>query len=232
MAVSLASLQSLVKGMKSMFSNKAAFVTEEGELLRVQFNPEQFRITNTAHYSETTQKENESAHVEYSGTVVPQLEISFFFDTSGIEDVVGILSKKESDVTELTTAFSNLVYVVPGLHRPPIIRFVWGSICFPGFVKQVSTTYTMFNKDGMPIRAKVDAVIIGLATSNASMPVPLESPDRTKNRVVSDETSIWGLAANEYDDISKWRVIAKANGIMDPFDIPTGTVLKVPALKE
>lgn len=233
MSVLLSSMKSLVMGIKSIFSNKASFVTEDGKTLHVQFNPEQFRITKTAEYNQTAQRESESVHVEFSGTVVPQLEISFFFDTSGITEISGAGSTIESDVAVLTEEFANLVQVKANLHRPPLVQFVWGSTCFSGFVKQVSTTYTMFNKNGMPIRAKVDAVLIGLGESTSSSAnLPLESPDRTKSRVVSDETSIWGLAANEYDDISKWRVIAKANGIMDPFDIPSGTVLKVPALKE
>lgn len=231
MAVSLSSIASLVTGVTSLFSNKAVFQTEEGETISVQFNPEQFRITKAAQYNQTTQKENETSYTEFSGTVVPQLQISFFFDTSGVSGIMGRGSKSESDVTSLTEKFTNLVRVKPELHRPPMVQFVWGSTCFLGFVSQVSTTYTMFNKNGMPIRAKVDAVLIGPGES-VTEKVPLESPDRTKSRVVSDETSIWGLANKEYDDISKWRVIAKANGIMDPFDIPAGTVLKVPALKE
>lgn len=231
MAVFLSSMKSMTTQLKSLFSNKAAFKTEEGKTIRVQFNPEQFKITKAAEYYQTTQKENETSYTEFSGTVVPQLEISFFFDASGSKGFMGVGSETEWDVKKLTEKFENLVYVKPGLHRPPIVEFVWGSIHFKGFVKQVSTTYTMFNKNGMPIRAKVDAVMIGIGKT-ATSKIPLESPDRTKSRVVSDETSIWGLAHNEYDDISKWRVIAKANGIMDPFDIPAGTVLKVPALKE
>ncbi len=227
MAVSLSSIKSVVSDIKSMFSNKAYFKPEKGSKIHVQFNPEQFRITKTAEYSSSQQKEQ--PYVEFSGIVLPQLEISFFFDTSGITEITRIGSKKESDVSALTKKFANLVNVQPNLHRPPIVQFVWGSICFPGFVKQVTTTYTMFNKNGMPIRAKVDAQLMGVPDVSITK-IPLESPDRTKSRVVSDETSIWGLAGAEYGDISKWREIAKANNIMDPFDIPMGTVLKVPAL--
>lgn len=231
MSISMDMMGALASGISSLFSNKATFLTEEGQAISVQFNPEQFRITKAASYNQTTQKENETSYTEFSGTVVPQMQISFFFDTSGADGIMGIGSKSESDVSALTNKFSNLVRVKPGLHRPPLVLFVWGSTCFLGFVSQVSTTYTMFSKDGKPIRAKVDAVLIGPGESITEK-IPLESPDRTKARVVSDETSIWGLAHKEYDDISQWRVIAKANGIMDPFEIPAGTVLKVPALKE
>lgn len=231
MSVLASAMKFITMGVSSMFSNKATFITEEGEVLHAQFNPEQFRITKSAQYHQTIRKENEKSYMEFSGIAVPQLEISFFFDTSESKDFMGKVISKESDVSTLTEQFANLVRVKPKLHRPPMVFFIWGSTFFPGVVRQVSATYIMFNKNGMPIRAKVDAIISGVEESGTDT-IPLESPDRTKSRVVSDETSIWGLANNEYDDISKWRVIAKANGIMDPFDIPAGTALKVPALKE
>ena len=231
-------------------SNKAFFLTEQGERLPVQFNPEQLKITKSVEYKTTTTKENEKEYAEFSGVVSPTMEISFFFDTSGsipedsgssglslstITSLIGLGDltggPKEKDVQTLSASFSNLIKIVPSLHRPSWVLFVWGSVNFLGFVKQVSTSYTMFTKDGMPIRAQVDAVIMGFGESGSSK-IALESPDRTKSRVVSDDTSIWSLAGNEYDDISKWRLIAKANGIMDPFDIQSGTVLKVPAFKE
>lgn len=227
----LSSKKSNMAGNESVFLNKASFQIEQGSTVQVQFNPEQFKITRTAQYHHTSQKENEVSYIEYLGTAVPRLTIRFFFDTSGAKTISGKELETETDVTVLTEKFANLVQIKPELHRPPIVKFVWGSTCFEGFVEQVLTTYTMFNQNGMPIRAKVDATMIGIP-ENTEERIPLESPDRTKSRVVSDETSIWTLAANEYDDISKWRVIAKANGIMNPFDIPSGTVLKVPALKE
>lgn len=227
MSVLLSTAKTLVTGIKAKFSNKAYFQKESGKKLHVQFNPEQFKITRSAEYSSSQQKEQ--PYVEFSGIVLPQLEISFFFDTSGITELSGVGSTIESDVTVLTNEFSNLVNVKANLHRPEIVKFVWGSICFPGVVKQVSVTYTMFNKGGMPVRAMVSASLMGVPEAVTSK-IPLESPDRTKSRVVSDQTSIWGMAGAEYADISKWREIARANGIMDPFDIPAGTVLKVPAL--
>ncbi len=227
MSVLLSTAKTLGTGIKPMFSNKAYFQKESGEKLHVQFNPEQFKITRSAEYSSSHQKEQ--PYVEFSGVVLPQLEISFFFDTSGITELFGAGTTNESDVTVLTNEFSNLVNVKSNLHRPEIVQFVWGSVCFAGVVKQVSVTYTMFNMNGMPIRALVTASLMGVPEAVTSK-IPLESPDRTKSRVVSDQTSIWGMARTEYGDISRWREIAKANGIMDPFDIPAGTVLKVPAL--
>lgn len=210
--------------------NKAYFMIEgESQKLSVQFNPEEYRIEQGADYSQTSRKENESSYVEFSGTVVPVLDIGFFFDTAGIEAAKGS-GRKESDVSKLVEKFSNLVKIKAELHRPPIVKFIWGSTVFAGFVKSVSTTYTMFAKNGMPVRAKIETSLMGVSENDAGK-IPLESPDRTKSRVISEKSNIWEVAAKEYDDISKWRVIARENMIMDPFDIPFGTIIKVPALK-
>lgn len=211
-------------------ASKAYFIIENGNKLSVQFNPEEYKIDRAAKYSYTSRKENENSYVEFSGTEVPKLEIGFFFDTSGQVDAKGKVITEESDVSELVNSFSDLVNIKADLHRPPIVRFVWGSTSFAGVVEHVSTTYIMFNKSGMPIRAKVNSSLIGVSEDDAGK-VPLESPDRTKSRTISDKLNIWDIAGKEYDDPGKWRIIAKANNIMDPFDIPAGTLIKVPALK-
>jgi nucleoid-associated protein YgaU len=37
-----------------------------------------------------------------------------------------------------------------------------------------------------------------------------------------------GIAAKAYGDPSRWRDIANANDIEDPFNLPTGTPLVIP----
>ena len=89
----------------------------------------------------------------------------------------------------------------------------------------------MFTSSGKPTRAKVNITIDEVVDSKAgSMKSPFESPDRTKSKVVIEGMSLWAIAAREYNDAEKWRVIAKANGIMNPLDIYPGQVLSIPAL--
>ena len=52
----------------------------------------------------------------------------------------------------------------------------------------------------------------------------------TKSRVVVEGMSLWSLAYEEYDDCEKWRIIARANHIMNPLDIRPGQVIRIPAL--
>ena len=59
---------------------------------------------------------------------------------------------------------------------------------------------------------------------------PFESSDRTKARTVTEAVSVFNIAQAEYKNPDMWRVICQANNIADPMHIPSGTVLKVPAL--
>ena len=61
---------------------------------------------------------------------------------------------------------------------------------------------------------------------------PLLSPDRTKARTMTEDNNIWNIAEKEYGDVREWRRIAEANNIMNPLDIPVGTVLKVPSIND
>jgi nucleoid-associated protein YgaU len=60
--------------------------------------------------------------------------------------------------------------------------------------------------------------------------VSVESPDRTKRRVVTQDTRL-DLVANEvYGDSAEWRGIAAANGIRNPRKLMPGAALIIPPL--
>ena len=59
---------------------------------------------------------------------------------------------------------------------------------------------------------------------------PRHSPDRTKRRVFKQGDTLSGLAGREYDDPTQWRMIADANGILDPLSVEPGTELRIPPL--
>jgi len=59
---------------------------------------------------------------------------------------------------------------------------------------------------------------------------PRHSPDRTKRRVFKVGDTLSGIAGREYDDPTKWRMIAEANRIDDPLAVEPGTILQIPPL--
>ena len=47
-------------------------------------------------------------------------------------------------------------------------------------------------------------------------------------RIVKRGDTLSGIAARVYGDPSRWRDIANANNIEDPFNLPTGASLVIP----
>lgn len=228
----LSELSSVKNAITGMMNNKAKFKIE-GDLvpLYVQFNPETYSVSESVRYHQIPGQGTDQQTIQYVSSVQSVSSFSFHFDTDSVLAASISKSKIATDVAALTAKFSNLLKVDGDLHRPPVVTFVWGSINITGVVVQVDTSFTMFDKKGVPVRAKVDCKILSAGEESAIRRSPLQSPDRTKSRVMSADSNLWELANREYGDIGQWRVIAKANGILDPFAVEPGTVLKVPALK-
>ena len=139
---------------------------------------------------------------------------------------------KPTDVSRLTRRVANLVAIDGSLHRPPMVTFSWGALTFQGVVTDVKQTYTLFMPDGMPVRARVELTLKSVTDlARAKRKRPFESPDRTKYRTVHQGEHLWNFAAQEYGDAELWRVIARANGLMNPLDLRPGQVIKLPALE-
>ncbi|MDR1772050.1 MAG: hypothetical protein LBS02_15650 [Hungatella sp.] len=229
----LSELSSVKNAVSGMLNNKAKFKIE-GDLfpLYVQFNPESYSVSERVEYNQITGQGSAKDVTQYVSSVKSVSSLSFHFDTDSVLATSVSKSKIATDVSALTTKFSNLLRVDGDLHRPPLVTFVWGSISITGVVVSVDTSFTMFDRKGVPVRAKVDCKLLSSGEESAIRRSPLQSPDRTKSRVMSEDSNIWELANREYGDINRWRVIARANQILNPMDIETGTVLKVPALTD
>lgn len=229
----LSAASSVTNTLSGMLHHKAKFKIE-GDLipLYVQFNPETYSIKESVEYNQVSAQGNNGDVTQYVGSVKSVADLSFHFDTDSVLATSAAKSKIATDVSALTVKFSNLMKVDGNLHRPPLVTFSWGSISISGVVVRVDTTFTMFDKKGVPVRAKVDCTLLSVGSQSSIKRSPLASPDRTKSRVLSEDTSLWELAGREYGDISQWRLIARANGILDPLDVPAGTVLKIPALTD
>ncbi|MDR1548449.1 MAG: hypothetical protein LBT06_07680 [Hungatella sp.] len=229
----LSELSSVKNAVSGMLNNKAKFKIEGDSFpLYVQFNPESYSVSERVEYNQITGQGSAKDVTQYVSSVKSVSSLSFHFDTDSVLASNVSKSKIATDVSALTAKFSNLLRVDGDLHRPPLVTFVWGSISITGVVVSVDTSFTMFDRKGVPVRAKVDCKLLSSGEESAIRRSPLQSPDRTKSRVMSEDSNLWELANREYGDINRWRVIARANRILDPMDIETGTVLKVPALTD
>jgi len=210
---------------------KAKLLIEDvAEPLEVMFNPESYNLAFSASYSEKKIVGLDGPVSQFKAVASQTLNMTLFFDTYKPPTIT---SQEEggTDVTKITKELAALVLIKGSLHRPPKVTFKWGGLQFTGVVTNVKQTCTMFLADGMPVRAKVDITfksILDVETSKLTS--PFESPDRTKVRILHEGEQLWNYAWEEYGDPEQWRLIAKANGIMNPLDVVPGQVIKLPPL--
>jgi hypothetical protein len=131
-------------------------------------------------------------------------------------------------------ALLNLIKYNHEEHEPPHIGFIWGkSMFFVGKVRSQSVQYTVFDRNGTPIRAKLTMSIVGeeMIFNDQQNLYPHESPDRTKQRTLHYGDQLWMMAQQEYGDASYWKTIAEANGILNPRAIGGVMRLKIPSIR-
>jgi hypothetical protein len=117
-------------------------------------------------------------------------------------------------------------------HAPPVCRFVWGDLRFKSVVESLGKTFTVFTPDGHPVRAEVSIEFKQYRTpTEQTEEEPPSSPDRAKLHTVTEGDSLWALAAAEYGDAGRWRVIADANDVADPTRLEPGRELLLPAIE-
>ena len=228
--------------VNSLKGSKAVLVvlTSVPEQIPVQFNPSEYRITDRSVYSQRSRRKKDEPAMTYNGGMYSTLEVTLFFNSDEFTSLSSVVKSAASmlmgddgnDISKTIDKISALTKIDGDEHMPPGCMFVWGSLQFFGYVENVGVNYTMFDKSGKPLRAVVNLTMQGSTKANTERSSPLMSPDRTKARTMTEDSSIWCLAEKEYGDVREWRRIADANDILNPLDIPVGRVLKVPSIND
>ena len=101
------------------------------------------------------------------------------------------------------------------------MEFHWGTLhSFKAVVERLSLRFTYFSSSGMPLRAKADLSFKQWTDEEVQ---PLQNPTSHASSMHSVHTLMTGetldrIAARYYRDPTRWRLIADANGIVDPLD--------------
>ena len=210
------------------------------EAIPIQFNPSEYKISSRSTFSERERTRKDDPVVSFGGAPMSTLTVRLYFNDdeptsissigTGIKDLV--TGKDKPGMLKSIDKIASLTKINGENHSPPAVAFVWGATRFIGYVRDVNTAFTMFDKAGKPLRATVDLSIMGEATLADERASPLMSPDRTKAKTLTEDASIFSIAEKEYGDPREWRRIADANDVMNPLDIPVGRVLKVPSIND
>jgi hypothetical protein len=196
----------------------------------LEFNPERVSLSKSATWDRTlASKAATTAMPEFRGAAPRVLSVDLFLDatfalSNTVEDQVEAL---------LGCCVPTNQSIQADRPSPPWVRLEWGlgrSMAFTACVTSVKATYTLFGADGSPKRATCSVELQEIGGSVPKQNPTSGSPESGVAHEVRTGDSLASLAFRQYGDAGQWRVIAEANGIIDPERLIPGTTLVFPPL--
>jgi phage protein U len=212
---------------------KAYLETEGKKRIPCLFNPAELAIGLSNSWDSDPKPGQQTPSLQYRGGGSGTLSLELFFDTTGEGKPV---TKYTDDLVKLMRVDTKL----PGYSkkkqngRPGWVKFHWGKFhSFRCVIEQMDVRYTYFATNGEPLRAKVSLSLKQYMQENnwpAQNPTS-GTPAPAGSHVLQPGETLDRLAARYYGDPFRWRPIAEANGIKDPFSLRPGRVLDIPQVE-
>jgi hypothetical protein len=197
-----------------------------GDEVTCKFNPHEYTVSKSNTFTEANSANTRNTpEVEFSKAGPQTLKLNLLFDTYGTDQ----------DVRTQTDKLWKFMVVQPQRGRskqsPPAVAFHWGTFYFVSFITQMSQKFTLFNKDGIPVRALVDVTFTQYVDETDYPPPNPTSGGGPANRAwrVVGADRLDNIAADVYGDATKWRLIARYNDIVNPLAVQPGQYLLIPA---
>lgn len=209
-------------------------VSEDGDELGsisvdCMFNPFEYTISKSNSYEEKSGNGTDVPVVEFKKAGAQTLKLTLIFDTYNTAKDVTLVTNQ---LWKLMEAKSNEETSGETKKAPPYAAFEWGVFKFVAVITSMTQKFTMFLKDGTPVRASVDVTFTQYKDLNdypGQNPTSGGGPiERVRTVIAGDRLDV--IAAEVYGDATKWRAIAAYNGIIDPLSVRPGTRLNIPQL--
>ncbi len=194
---------------------------QTGETFVAMFNPEEYSLNKDNNYASQAIPGLTSPLLQFVHGNVQTLDMELFFDTFDTQ----------ADVRDETSKIFNLLAINSDLHTPSVLRVTWGTLDLRCVLTKVSQKFIKFYSDGRPGRARLTVSFSEyLDAATQISQANLQSPDFTKAYLVKEGDTLSGIAANFYEDATKWRPIALANALVNPRLITPGQEIQIPPL--
>ncbi|MBL7200028.1 MAG: LysM peptidoglycan-binding domain-containing protein [Anaerolineae bacterium] len=202
---------------------------DTGDTVRCMFNPNEYTLTKQNRWERGETKGKNVPRLKFSQGGSQTLKLQLFFDTYA----EGVDVREHTDpLWEMMMVNADKTNPRSNKSEPPAVSFQWGGLDFSAVITNMTQKYTLFLKDGTPVRTTVDITLEQLVDEGD---YPRQNPtsgggDAHKTRVVQSGERIDLIAYQEYDDAAEWRRIAEANGLVHPLRLRPGQQLTIPPL--
>ncbi len=191
--------------------------THTSERIPVMYNPEEYKLEQGNNFAEVGIPGLPASPVQYVRGKSRTLSMELFFDTY----------EKGEDVRKYSHGIVGLLDKLAQTQAPPVLLFVMGQFTFQCVLVDAGQRFTMFLRNGTPVRTTLSVRF----QEYVSVEIQVErglfiGPPTLHN--IGERQTLSNLAADYLGDPARWRDIAEANDIDDPFSIPPGQALTIP----
>jgi phage tail-like protein len=206
---------------------RATLEIDAGDPIECAFNPSGYTVSKTNVWNFKPTAGIDRPPAEFGGGMPQSASLPLLFDSS-------LLGPGQSVKNQVDRLFKMMeASGTPGGGTSPSnVVFRWGSVSLPPSVPaELSAEYVLFHANGEPRRANIHLTLL-----EAEQPVLTQNPTtqaKTGLRVhrVRDGDSLPAIAHDAYGDPTRWRAIAEANGIENPFRLRRGAELTIPGVE-
>lgn len=207
-------------------------------------NPASISLSHSINFTTNDAANTNNPQVKYYSGTPPKLSFDLIIDGTGmVSDMRGAaISQKVEPVNVLKKIeeFKTACFYYKGEeHQPPYVKITWGEALlkykkndFAGRLENFSLNYTLFNKDGTPLRAKITASFMGSFKPEVdAKSKEQKSPDMTHLITVKTGDTLPSMCKNIYGDAQLYHQVAKINKISNFRKLEPGQVLEFPPIK-
>ena len=201
------------------------------------FNPEQLKQKYEIKNVSPTGVSQEASSTVYSLSKPSDLDLELYLDGTGVTDQMLLPpGPAKKTVAERVEEFLAMAYRVNGeTHQPNFLLVTWGdfwgSTGFRCLLKSVEITYTRFERNGSPLRAKMDVSLKeSIPREQSTRATAATSPDLTHHLVVLEGDTLPGLTRKIYGSTEHVALVARTNGLDSLRTLRPGQELAFPAL--
>lgn len=207
--------------------------------ITVAFNPNKYTISKGISWTvaggkgsegsvEQTNSKQNAPPLTFSGGQPRSLSLDLLFDSTEAT------TDQDRDVRNQIKPIVGLGRILRDLKpaRPPVCDIAWGpkpkpgsDFPFTGVLSKLNDVFTLFAEDGTPLRVNLTLEFTEWLDPKADA---LQNDPEFTTRLYKRGDSLSSIAAESYNDPTKWRVIAEANALDDPRTIPVGLRLNIP----
>ncbi len=216
--------------MKISAYTDRAYKSKHGEVIELQLNPQTVKYGKKILYNEDRQIGAIGGGTTFERYKPETLSFEFNIDCTGIVPETKESDSAYSKVTELEDTL--YIYNSEG-HRPSYVMILYGMLIFKGQLSEMKVDYELFDKSGVPFKAKVSCSFIGFRDGDEERKMFSKlSPDMSRHVTLKASDSLLSICHEIYDESQLVTQVARFNNLVGFRYIPIGTELLLPPLKK